>query len=68
MTQQHRALRVDAQSFFEVNFCQVELLLFVVDHAQTIPVGINTPTCISLINTQSDYHSVPFAMVTHHAL
>lgn len=38
VTEQHGALRINAQSFFEVNFCQVELLLFVVDHSQTIPV------------------------------
>ena len=37
VTEQHRALRVDAQSFLKVDFCQVELLLFVVNHPQTIP-------------------------------
>lgn len=39
MAEQHRALRVDAQSLLEVDLSQVELLLFVVDHPQTVPVG-----------------------------
>lgn len=42
VTEQHRALRVDAQSFLKVDFCQVELLLFVVNHPQTIPTHRHT--------------------------
>ncbi len=44
VTEQHRALRVDAQSFFKVDFCQVELLLFVVNHSQTVPKHTHTHT------------------------
>ncbi len=44
VTEQHRALRVDAQSFLKVDFCQVELLLFVVNHPQTIPIHTHTHT------------------------
>ena len=37
MTEQNRAWRVYWKSFSEENFSQVELLLFVVNHAYTIP-------------------------------
>lgn len=42
VAEQHGALRVDAQSFLEVDFCQVELLLFVVNHPQTVPAHTHT--------------------------
>lgn len=37
MAEEHRALRVDAKCLLEVNLCQVELLLLIVDHPQAIP-------------------------------
>lgn len=44
VTEQHGALRVDAQSFLKVDFCQIELLLFVVNHPQTVPTQRGTHT------------------------
>lgn len=42
VTEQHGALRVDAQRLLEVDFCQVELLLLVVNHPKAIPRHTHT--------------------------
>ena len=42
VAEQHGALRVDAQSFLEMDFCQIELLLFVVNHPETVPTHTKT--------------------------
>lgn len=42
VAEQHGALRVDAQSLLEVDLSQIELLLLVIDHPQTVPGGAGT--------------------------
>lgn len=37
MTEKGRTLGVDAKGFSEVYFCQTKFLLFLINHANTIP-------------------------------
>lgn len=62
VTEQHWALRVDAQSLLEMDFCKVELFLFVVNHSQSVP-NTNKQTgndvsveAISLASTNEQPH------------
>lgn len=50
VAEQHRALRVDAQGFLKVDLSQVKLLLFVVNHSQTIPARAHTHTMKKIKN------------------